>query len=225
MLKSKTMRAAALLLALTLITCCFVGGTFAKYISTFNGTDSTRIAYWGFTGGTMDLDLFDETYDGTVDSAEDGVNVVAPGTKKTSAPIKFVYNEASIDAIDAPEVDYTLDIDVTVPDYDTLTIFNWGIPFTIEYGETKIECVDVWDLEEQFERLALNTDGSKVWKAGTLPAFLEPGTEVKISWEWPFEAEENVAANNNMETYYYGNRADTISAGAISISITATQID
>ena len=52
MKKTKFMRAALLLLVLTLITSCFVGGTFAKYTTSANGSDSARVAKWGFNDST-----------------------------------------------------------------------------------------------------------------------------------------------------------------------------
>ena len=42
--KNWTLRAAVLMLALVLITSCFVGGTFAKYVTSGSGTDSARVA-------------------------------------------------------------------------------------------------------------------------------------------------------------------------------------
>ena len=47
MKKTKLMRAALLLLVLTLITSCFVGGTFAKYTTSEKGSDTARVAKWG----------------------------------------------------------------------------------------------------------------------------------------------------------------------------------
>lgn len=41
------MRVAGLLLALVLVTSCFVGGTFAKYVTSGHGNDSARAAKWG----------------------------------------------------------------------------------------------------------------------------------------------------------------------------------
>lgn len=52
----KTMRVAGLLLALVLVTSCFVGGTFAKYVTSGTGTDSARVAKFGVeitANGTM----------------------------------------------------------------------------------------------------------------------------------------------------------------------------
>lgn len=44
----KTMRVAGLLLALVLVTSCFVGGTFAKYVTSGHGNDSARAAKWAW---------------------------------------------------------------------------------------------------------------------------------------------------------------------------------
>ena len=44
---NRTMRAAVLLLALVLITSCFVGGTFAKYVTSGDAADLARVAKWG----------------------------------------------------------------------------------------------------------------------------------------------------------------------------------
>lgn len=38
------MRAAVLMLALVLITSCFVGGTFAKYVTSGTGGDNAKVA-------------------------------------------------------------------------------------------------------------------------------------------------------------------------------------
>ncbi len=97
MRKNKTMRAATLLLALVLITSCFVGGTFAKYTSSKDATDTAEIAKWdvkigtqSITDGTdtnLTLDLFsDSTIVDTVDgNADEHVTAgkIAPGTKGT----------------------------------------------------------------------------------------------------------------------------------------------
>lgn len=44
---SKLMRASGVLLVLTLITSCFVGGTFAKYVTEDDTKDTARVAKWG----------------------------------------------------------------------------------------------------------------------------------------------------------------------------------
>ena len=63
-------------LLFTLISTCLMSGTLAKYTSTATGSDSARVAKWGFDGINT-VDIFKLAYDSTVDAA---VKVVAPGT-------------------------------------------------------------------------------------------------------------------------------------------------
>ena len=85
--KNWTLRAAVLMLALVLITSCFVGGTFAKYVTSGSGTDSARVAKFGVTV-TANGDVFAKEYDtndqtvvGTIAKSVISTDkVVAPGT-------------------------------------------------------------------------------------------------------------------------------------------------
>ena len=90
MKKNRTLKVSALLLALTLITTCFVGGTFAKYTSSTTGDDTATVAKWSFHVGntefattdttTFAFNLFDIIND-TVGDEEDVVaGKIAPGT-------------------------------------------------------------------------------------------------------------------------------------------------
>lgn len=87
MKKNRTMRVATLLLALTLITTCFVGGTLAKYVREAAGGDGARAAKWGVTI-EPNGEMFSETYathDPTAatlftNSVASTDKVVAPGT-------------------------------------------------------------------------------------------------------------------------------------------------
>ncbi len=97
MRKNKTLRAAALLLILVLITSCFVGGTFAKYTSSKNATANADIARWSVSVNntditsadtTLNLNLFDtiiDTVNGSARGENETKNVadgfIAPGTK------------------------------------------------------------------------------------------------------------------------------------------------
>lgn len=91
MKKNRTMRVAVLMLALALVTCCFVGSTFARYTSTTTGSDSVTVAQWKIevndtditaaTDNTPTFDLF-----GTATQFDEAGNdvtagKVAPGTK------------------------------------------------------------------------------------------------------------------------------------------------
>ena len=45
--RNRLMKASAFLLVSTMATSCFVGSTFAKYVSENQGEDSARVAKWG----------------------------------------------------------------------------------------------------------------------------------------------------------------------------------
>lgn len=47
MKKNKMMRIASILMVATLITTCAISGTFAKYVTKVEGTDTARVAKWG----------------------------------------------------------------------------------------------------------------------------------------------------------------------------------
>ena len=89
MKKNRTLRVSALLLALTLITTCFVGGTFAKYTSSANAQDTVTVAKWSIklndtemTTSAVTFNLFDEIKDSNINEPESDVKsgLIAPGT-------------------------------------------------------------------------------------------------------------------------------------------------
>ena len=98
MKKNWTMRVALLVVALTLITSCFVGGTFAKYVTGGSYEDTARVAKFGVTveaDGALFASQY-ETDDANADlegkySVEVGKDsedkLVAPGTKGEAAAI------------------------------------------------------------------------------------------------------------------------------------------
>jgi len=122
MKKNRTMRAASLMLVLTLITCCFVGGTFSKYTSSATGDDSARVAKWSFIVGetdiakedTITIDLFNTVYEEDAKTEETHVTkgneevIIAPGTGgKFDIEVK---NDSEVDAT------YSLSLTATTGD-------------------------------------------------------------------------------------------------------------
>ena len=108
MKKNRTLRVSALLLALTLITTCFVGGTFAKYTSSTTGNDTATVAKWSFKvnddefavdpAATLTFDLFKTILD-TGSAAENDVKngqLIAPGTPGSFDLV--VKNESEVNA-------------------------------------------------------------------------------------------------------------------------------
>lgn len=83
MKKNRILIAGVITAFVALITLSLVSGTWAKYTSSVEGSDTARVAKWSFDGANLEaktiaFDLFSTSYDETVKSTD---KVVAPGTK------------------------------------------------------------------------------------------------------------------------------------------------
>lgn len=82
--KNVLMRSAGLLLALVLVTSCFVGSTFAKYVTSGDAGDNARVAKWGVSiTAHATGDVFAKEYDAI--AGQDNT-VVAGGEYKVHRP-------------------------------------------------------------------------------------------------------------------------------------------
>ena len=233
MKKNKVMRLASGMLVLTLATTCAISSTFAKYTTKTEGSDTARVAKWGFTqAADTTLDLFSKQYktDGTGDDAADAAdvtvlsdtNVIAPGTKG-SAEFGFAYDGTG-GKDSKPEVDYTFTVtaDTTGSDTDKLdadTSFVWTLG---KKGEQATEYQTLAQLKGAIEAL----DGDKtnnLYKAGTLPtAFANGNDTYVVGWEWKYDN------NTDAADTALGNEGDTsnpLEKVALKITVTATQVD
>ena len=225
MKKNRTMRVATLLLALTLITSCFVGGTFAKYTSSVNSQDSARVANWGFEPSAIDLTgLFDMVYNGNGDTSVSAeTDVIAPGTTGSDT-FKFVYDES---AGKYPEVAYTFTVDTTGSTIHNDVKSNTNIQWKLDNGDW-----GTWDeLMTAIKTLSGDDSGSAAYAPGTLPtAFGSDDTEHTVSWQWVFETadvddtETNEMVAQDVIDTNMGN-ANTLADVTLKITITATQLD
>lgn len=237
MKRNTLLRASALLLVATLTTSCFVGGTFAKYVSEQEGSDKARVAKWGVEV-TVEGDGFKTTYgkDDTNSNVEgytvissNADKVVAPGTKGTFGGVKIT---------GTPEVAVKVDTIATV-DLSGWNVGSGGefyCPLVFTIGETKINGLDyskstaggansfqaaikkaIEDATTQ--ELEAKTDLSKV------------GENITYSWEWPFaNASGTVATQDDaLDTKLGDNAADNNPDNdpkvSISVKTTVTQID
>lgn len=117
MKKNVIMRAACVVLVLTLLSTCMISGTFAKYVRVSDAVaGEARVAKWGVEFVTTSTDLFDVKYD-THDNdyktemavsvkSSDTKELVAPGTSGTGYSL-------SVSAV-KPEVSYKLTFAGTV---------------------------------------------------------------------------------------------------------------
>ena len=166
MKKNRTMRVAVLMLALTLLTCCFVGSTFAKYTSNATGNDLGTVAKWSFTvEGTdiatvneFEMDLF-ALPDANV-KQENGR--IAPGTTGN-----IELNLANTSEVKA---EYTIDFTCT-KSTDAATL---PIEFKLDDGEWKSDINDLDITEAQ-------------------AIAMESGTaSVTLYWRWAFNGDDAV---------------------------------
>ncbi len=250
MKKNKAMRLGSAVLVLALLTSCAICSTFAKYTTTAGGTDSARVAYWGFdTDSTTTFSLFSNTYDsgavkasGKTGTATTADKVVAPGTSQDTS-ISFQYKSLASPSITAPEVAYTLVADVKTT----------GIDGT---GTADVDALDanpnfVWKLtvpggsEKTFQTLngreadaekglaaddgliptlknALAGSSSGSYNAGTLPDGLNSSSVYKIGWSWEYDTTND--DEQDVTDTAMGNATD-LDDLAITIKITATQKD
>ena len=150
MKNNKLFKAATLLMALTLITSCFVSGTFAKYTTTGGGKDSARVAKFGVTVDAS-TDTFSASYDGsnvTVES-QGSDKVIAPGTSGTA--VTFTISGTS-----------EVKVKMTVTLGDDLTMVTLPAGDYSDY--TTSDSTDTYNLSAAYNpvKWTLTKDGSEV---------------------------------------------------------------
>lgn len=236
------MRVAGLLLALVLVTSCFVGGTFAKYVTSNGGTDEARVAKFGVTV-TAAGDVFAKAYDAkdptvqdyngdviakSVISSDNKKNVVAPGTAQNDA--------LTVSVTGTPEVAVEVKYEAHVTLNDALhTDHNWKLaddsyycPLVITVNGIAYKGLDYASATE-FEDAVEGAINSLTKKYPANTDLSQSGSKgVAISWEWPFEGATGTKGNQSDENdTYLGNQAAAGKAATVGIMVTTTvtQID
>ena len=238
----KTMRVAGLLLALVLVTSCFVGGTFAKYVTSGGGTDEARVAKFGVKV-TATGDVFAEEYDAK-DPKVDGYDgkviaksvissdktkhekVVAPGTAKENALTVSVTGTPEV----AVKVEYvahvTFNESLTEPDNWKDKDGHYYCPLVITVNGTAYKGLDYASATE-FEDAVEGAINSLTKNYPANTDLSQSGSKgVAISWEWPFEGGEGSKQTDVKDTYL-GDQAAAGKAATVGIVVatTVTQID
>lgn len=222
---SKLMRASFVLLVLTLITSCFVGGTFAKYVSEGEGTDSARVAKWGVVV-TGKGDAFAKKYAADDNSDNIGISVksdtpvVAPGTSGTFKGVTITGTpEVAVKVETVATVDLTGDWIGADGSY--------YCPLVFDINGVKVSGLDASSTAEFAAELKAKIEsaangvvpaGEDLAASDKVPVLLKGGN--KISWEWAFEG-------NDTNDTALGNAAANGDAPNISLKLetTVTQID
>ena len=233
MRKNRIMRLASAILVLTLATTCAISSTFAKYTTSANGSDSARVAKWGFsqTASIGLTDLFKNTYDNSV-TGSSNAKVIAPGTEGSST-FQFAYN----DATNKPEVKYTVTVSTDgssiAEDIENNKDIVWALDDNTTYSTWDDLLSNIAKLSGS-DSATVDTDdannvvGEKTYEAGTLPDAFTNGKTHTVYWKWNFEGNNNTYGDTNQSQDEYdtamGNKT-TLDDVTLKITITATQVD
>ena len=220
--KNWTMRAAVLLFALVLISSCFVGGTFAKYVTSAGGSATARVAKFGVTVTAANDTMFKTAY-ATDDTAamasitnsvvsSDADKLVAPGTKEDATAMFSVTGQPEVAVRVAIGLDAQTLKDVFLK-AGTYTDYTTAAGGTFDLGQ------DYYPV-----RFTLTKNGEAVVTDGTLSDVIG---EYKLSWKWEFEGDNradtllgNLAAGSaTLDAAEYSTQI------AFTLNATVTQID
>lgn len=220
MRKNRTMRVAAVLLLAVLLTVCAICATFAKYTTNATGSDTARVAKWGFNTASISIDgLFRPTY--THVAADDSTtNVIAPGT---SGNVSFKFELVS--GVTAPEVAYDFAVSTDGSNCDTPIQSNDNIQWALTTSDTAPAAGDsewgTWTaLLNEIKALSGDSTGTKQYAANSKPAMVN--TPYYVYWMWDFDAIDSTAANTDTAM---GNNISDLADVTLKITITATQVD
>lgn len=239
MKKNLMMRIASIMLIAVLITTCGISGTYAKYVTSDDATDTARVAHWGVVT-TVTGSAFAEEYETDLDPAAKDKNgnditkvvvtstnekLVAPGTEGT-----FV----GVAVTGSPEVAVNINTEATVTlNGWTLTGDTFYCPIVITINGTEYCGLDyssatnfVGALESAIEtangNYAANTDLSTV-----------TGLNGNYTWKWAFEDTIHSTHTHGAGTQTDGKDTELGNQAAngflnnitISVETTVTQID
>ena len=248
MKKNWTMKLAGLLLALTMITACFVGSTFAKYVTTAEGEATARVAKWGIVMEAESEDIFlneyqGDVYDGIAVKSDDEALVVAPGTTGGSVSVtisgtpevafELALNLDGVQDIKLPAdtyIDYTrfyMNDEGEWGYHDTFTLDEdyYPIQYTLAIDIPGIGTASKTGTLEEIKAALNNFANSDNLTMQFAPLTSVQGT-ITLSWEWPFEQGMDKADT------YLGNivagvcTADgAVTELVVNLTASATQID
>lgn len=224
MKKNNFMRIASVLMVLTLLSTCAISGTFAKYVTSADATDSAHVAKWGVkitANGSTFATSYDNTNAPSV-KAEGSYNVVAPGTSGEMVKMTLTGK---------PEVD----VKVTYEAELTLTNWNDGYCPLVITVNTKDFYINSTDIETPGDlQAAVVEEINKYSKEYDVNTNLSTvgNNSLAISWKWYYEA----GTAGNPLSAYQNDTQDTVLGDAaatgtaiptitLKVTTTVTQVD
>ncbi len=243
-MKNKMMRIASVVMVAVIISVCAISGTFAKYVTSSEGSDTARVAKWGVVIDATADTLFKSQYETEDTSAElEGEysvavagesedKLVAPGTSGELASISIsgtpevagrISFEATVE-LEGWEIEVESEtVEVTEgesTDTAAAATTEFYCPLSVTVGEETLSGLDFESADEFAEAIqALFTDFSADYDPNTDLSTVDAAS-VSVSWEWAFEGDD--AKDTALGDAAAAGTDSTIS---ISFSVTATQID
>lgn len=237
MKKNRTLRISALLLVLTLVTCCALGNTMAKYVSAeFTATDEARVAKWfpSITDETQDFDLFFTEYVAHDDTYTGGTNTVfntGAGEDRLVAPGTWNYAILSLD-LDADdtgvEVAYAALVkDLEITNAITPLVFKVAV-FDDTGAFSEMVTSGAWNGDEGTQTALpdLSDYVNSTDAQAAIDAYIDTGIELEdgysfaIAWAWAFDG------NDSTDTGFGEDAADGNAAKVtITIKSQLVQVD
>ena len=227
MMKNKMMRIASVLLVAVLLTTCAISGTFAKYITEKESTDTARVAKFGVDLAVTVDGAFATEYDAdttatdklgvaiaktVVASSTDSDNLVAPGTNG--------------DLMASATIQGTPEVAVNVKQEATLVLTNWVVegtyycPLVITVDGAKFYGMDYTSAAEFIAAVEAALDSDVNYAPNT-----DLTESHSVTWAWAFEGTDG-KQTDELDTALGNYAAKT---GDIEISFTykviVTQID
>ncbi len=158
------MRVALGLLLLTILSTCMVSGTFAKYTTTVTSGDVARVASWGFTETSIDIEgLFEHPFE--------------PGSSGEDS-FRFVYDGKN----GAPEVKYVFKVLTEGSKVSEAVEINQSIQWKLDDGNW----VSFSGLLQAIRTLSGNESGLETYGAGVLPSAFRSNQAHTIYWRWVY---------------------------------------
>ncbi len=239
MRKLNVMRAAVLLLGLTLITSSFVGGTFAKYVTSADnsGSDTARVAKWGITITPNEVGTFGKNYknDVVVADTETGVEVASSTTAKVVAP--GTEGDLLPHTISGkPEVAFKINYEA-----DLVALNGWTITYKDDTNKdvTEYYCPMIITVDDE-DYVGNSYENANAFAAAISAAIenvtreYEPNTELtatnvpEISWRWEFEGATDDEQTDEKDTALGDAAAkgdDTTNTVNLNVKVVITQLD
>lgn len=239
MKKNVMMRLASFLLVAVLISTSAISGTYAKYVTSDEGSDKARVAKWGVVIEADSFGMFEADYktddtsatftgDYSVSAAAgDRDDVMAPGTKGSFADIAITGTpEVAVEVAIVPTV--TVSGDWTVAG-------DFYCPIVITVGDEAICGLKYADATAFAKAIADEIAGkSAQYAPNTDLGATYNTTNLDLAWEWAFEDADHVelacdcaaGAQTDANDTALGDKAVAADLEiSIGVAITVTQID